>query len=207
MVEHIKDLNPEDIDLDKIFLDPNNPRFIEENIEITRTSEIMEADVQSQTQQILEKKYGISALQESIIENGYLPIDRIVVKRIETEGTDVQNYVVLEGNRRIAGAKAVVLKHQQSKVVLKPYVIESLEKIPSLVYTGADPNASWIFQGLRHISGIKDWSAIQKAKLLVQQMESKSLNYSEAGNIFGISRYLSATWARAYFAYNNAKSP
>jgi hypothetical protein len=197
MVEHIKYLNPQNLNLSQLYLDPENPRFIEDSEEISEQRDITSATIQEQAMMLLEDKYGIQTLQESIEKNGFLPIDRIVVKPIaDKEG----KFVVLEGNRRLAAAKKIKIKIDKG-MEYPEYVKESLESISVLVYSGQDENAAWIFQGLRHISGIKDWSTIQKAKLLVTEMEEDDLNYTEVGKIFGISRVQAGQWARAYYAY------
>ena len=200
MLEHIKYLIPKKLKLTQIYLDPNNPRFVEEVDDVVDPENYFDESVQEKSSNLLEKKYGLKNLQDSIISNGYLPIDRIVVRKIdEYDGED--RYLVLEGNRRVAAAKKVSISSQSNEIELEDYVLESLNDLPVLEYTGSDPNAAWIFQGLRHISGIKDWSAVHKAKLLVEQINENNLSYTEVGRIFGISHYSAAQWARAYFTY------
>ena len=203
MLSHIQYLVPSNIKLSQIFLDPNNPRFVEEQSEITPYENYTNTEVQSNTIRILERKFGLRNLQESIISNGYLPIDRIVIKEIDHK-KDEKIYLVLEGNRRVAAAKVVLEKILNTTIKVEKYIQDSLYNIPVLIYTGSDENAAWTFQGLRHISGIKSWSAIQKAKLLVSKMEENNLSYTDAGKIFGISNYSAGQWARAYYAYLDA---
>jgi len=83
-------------------------------------------------------------------------------------------------------------------------VIESLQLIPFLQYVGVEQNAAWIFQGLRHISGISDWSAFNKAKLLVDQMEEEKLTLTEVGKRFGLTPYSAGQWVRGYYSFKQA---
>jgi hypothetical protein len=101
--------------------------------------------------------------------NGFLPIDRVVVREFAED-----QYVVLEGNRRICAAKLITPLTPDGEQVPER-VLSSVETIPCLVYTGVDRDVSWIIQGLRHITGLADWSSFNKAKLLVEQMEAENL--------------------------------
>ena len=202
-MDHIRYLSPVSLELDQIYLDPNNPRFIQEVEEEIKTEDYFSDFAQERSEQLLVQKYGLQNLQDSIYENGYLPIDRIIVKQIDTvEGR--KRFLVLEGNRRIAAAKNVAKSLHDGDEGIPEHTRQSLLTIPALEYTGDDEKAAWIFQGLRHISGIKDWSAIHKARLLVEQMNEKDLTFTQVGRIFGISRYAAAQWARSYFAFTQA---
>jgi len=83
---------------------------------------------------------------------------------------------VLEGNRRVCAAKVLKEKYEKNPSSVDMDVITSLLDIDCLVYTGSESQPAWIFQGIRHIMGIQDWSAFNKAKLLVQLMENEGLN-------------------------------
>ena len=67
------------IDINNIYLDPNNPRFWSEQTR-RRTSDrrVVEANVQGRVEQEI-RRHGIEELQYSILRNGFLPLDRIVV--------------------------------------------------------------------------------------------------------------------------------
>jgi len=110
----------------------------------------------------------------------------------------------LEGNRRICAAKMVSEVTPQGENV-DGRVLESLRVIPCLVYTGGSADASWIIQGLRHITGLVDWSSFNKAKLLVEQMENEDLSLTEVGKRFGLTPHGAGQWMRGYFAFKQAK--
>lgn len=84
-------------------------------------------------------------------------------------------------------------------------VLTSLADIPCLEYVGTEQDASWIFQGLRPITGITEWSAFNKAKLLVEQMEEEQVSLTDAGRRFGLTRFGAGQWVRGYYAFKQAK--
>lgn len=201
MFEEILQLKSALIPLAQIYLDPNNPRFSEDDRPKVSDEHIDQKGLQGELMSKMEINYAVDRLKDSMENNGYLPIDRIVVREFKEE-----KYVVLEGNRRITAAKRLIQQDKDGDIELTDEVRKTIENIPSLIYYGRDEDAAWVFQGLRHISGIKDWSAYNKAKLLVDQMEEKDLNYTEAGKIFGISAWAAAQRARGYYGYLEAKN-
>ena len=194
-----KELSPLAIPLENIYLDPNNPRFTSLYWDVIPEDRIDEDKIQSIVQKRLEDSFAIDRLIMNIETNGFLPIDRIIVKRFKDE-----KYVVLEGNRRICAAKLLKTKYDINPSSVDSEVIESLVKIDCLVYTGAENQPAWIFQGIRHIMGIQDWSAFNKAKLLVQLMEDEGLSLSEVGKKFGLTAFGAGQWVRGYYAFKRA---
>ncbi len=200
MLEQIFQLSSATLTLHMIYLDPNNPRFADnEGIHIS-DEEIDNEVLQKELMAKMEREQAVDRLKDSMESNGYLPIDRIIIRQFKKD-----KYVVLEGNRRITAAKRLLELDQSKKIELDSRILITLKEIPVLIYTGEDPDAAWIFQGIRHISGIKDWSAYHKAKLLVTQMEENKLNLTETGKIFGISAFGAGQWVRSYYTYQQIK--
>lgn len=192
-------LQPIDLPLSQIYLDPNNPRFTEANWVYVSLDQWDKPDIQEVAQRRLVADFDVEKLRMSMEVNGFLPIDRVIVKRFADD-----KYVVLEGNRRICAAKLIGPTAIDGSNVAQP-VIESLASIPCILYTGTDDEASWIFQGLRHISGVMEWSAFNKAKLLVEQMENESLNLTQVGKRFGLTAHGAGQWVRGYRAFDQAR--
>lgn len=192
-------LSAVDVPLSQIYLDPNNPRFTEANWNYIAEQDWDNAEVQDAAQRRLVSDFGIEKLRMNIEVNGFLAIDRVVIQQF-AEG----KYVVLEGNRRICAAKMIGPIAMDGSAVSES-VLESLKVIPCLLYTGTDNDAAWVFQGLRHISGIVEWSAFNKAKLLVEQMEKEQLTLTEVGKRFGLSAHGAGQWVRGYSAFNQGK--
>jgi len=186
-----------DVPLQNLFLDPNNPRFAEFEPIPVLDNDIEAA--QNRVQYLLTQHYQIDKLRMNIEVNGYLPIDRVVVRQFADD-----EYVVLEGNRRIAAAKSLTMMAADGAAV-GDEVLSSLKVIPCLQYTGTDDNAAWVFQGVRHISGVYDWTAFNKAKLLVDQMEENGLNLTAVGKRFGLTPHGAGQWVRGYSAFKQAR--
>ncbi|MCP4345203.1 MAG: ParB N-terminal domain-containing protein [Desulfobacterales bacterium] len=200
MLEQVFQLSSATLTLHMIYLDPNNPRFADnEGIRIS-DEEIDNEVFQKELMAKMEREHAVDRLKDSMESNGYLPIDRIIIRQFKKD-----KYVVLEGNRRITAAKRLLELDQSKKIELDSRISQTLKEVPVLIYTGEDPDAAWIFQGIRHISGVRDWSAYHKAKLLVTQMEENNLNLTEAGKIFGISAFSAGQWVRGYYTYQQIK--
>ena len=73
------------IDINSIFLDPNNPRFVEGTFKIPLEN-IPEPDVQKSCEEQILKLEDLSDLKESIKKVGYIPVNSIVVKKIPLDG-------------------------------------------------------------------------------------------------------------------------
>ena len=195
-----KELFTKDIELEKIYLDPNNPRFISMNWEHVPDSAVNDEKIQKAVRNKLEMEFNVDRLAMNMEINGYLPIDRVVLREI-----DHNTFVVLEGNRRICAAKLLKQKETDTPGSVASEIMESILKIPCLVYTGTNTEASWIFQGLRHIMGIHEWSAFNKARLIVTLMEEESLNLTEVGKRFGLTAFGAGQWVRGYYAFKQTK--
>jgi hypothetical protein len=88
--------------LASINLDPNNPRFAEPNSKVVPPHRLDNEAVQEEVRQLLIRAFKIDKIRANIEINGFLPMDRVTVKRFKPG-----RYVVLEGNRRVCAAKMV----------------------------------------------------------------------------------------------------
>jgi len=187
------------LSIEDIYLDPNNPRFVDDSWKTIHDDSIAQENIQSNAQDKMVRLHNVEKLRVNMEVNGYLPIDRIIVRQFKPD-----KYVVLEGNRRIAAAKQIYSIHKNGAEVSKA-VLESLKSIPCLEYTGTDTEAAWIFQGIRHITGIVGWSAYNKAKLLTERFGEGGKNLTDVGKQFGLSRYGAGQWIRGFKAFRQAK--
>lgn len=155
MQDNINTLNKELVDakisLDEIYLDPNNPRFTSLKWDDIPDQQISDASIQVATKRKLEEEFSIYKLVDNIQINGFLPIDRVIVKKFAEN-----KYVVLEGNRRICAAKNIMELYKGNPEQVEESVVDSLKEISCLIYTGSERQPSWVFQGLRHIIGIQE---------------------------------------------------
>src|SRR5436853_534773 len=102
----VEQLEPHELLIDDILLDPNNPRLLTGDRAPVPDRRIPEAEVQRRTAAALaDGPFDMSRMRSSMMRSGMLPIDRIVVRPVdEAPG----KYVVVEGNRRIGAAKSVL---------------------------------------------------------------------------------------------------
>lgn len=187
---NVEELKPTTIEISEIFLDPNNPRFTKTRGKVTEKKITNEA-VQAKALEYISK-FGIDDLINSILRNGFLPLDRIVVREISGFAG---KYVVVEGNRRTAAIKLLRDRIETGEVDEEEYgedvldeLMESTKNIECLVYTGTETSdIAWILQGVRHIGGIKEWAPAQQAELVTKEVDENGLSARQVGEMLGIS--------------------
>ncbi|KLR19274.1 ParB N-terminal domain-containing protein [Enterobacter hormaechei] len=193
----------EKISIDNILLDPNNPRFwTQSNKPLVSESSFADEIKQNKARQEIDQ-YGIEDLYNSILRNGFLLLDRIVVRPVI--GIP-DKYVVVEGNRRFRSLTKLrkdieneeVLAEDIDKAELQKLLNETNE-IEVLVYHGDGGNdISWMFQGIRHISGIRAWDPAQRAKLVAEQIDGEGKKLNVVGQQFGLSARATGRLYRTY---------
>lgn len=189
---HMDQLRVTEVSVNSIFLDPNNPRFWSESKwAVVQDASVAESTVQVRTKQEIDK-HGVEDLYNSMLRNGFLLLDRIVVR----PSSDVGNkFIVVEGNRRFRSLTKLRSDIQEGTIfaddVSQDYLDDFLKKTSSievLVYEGqGGQDISWMLQGIRHIGGIRQWEPAQKAKLVVDQIDKEGKNFTTAGQHFGLS--------------------
>lgn len=202
------DLKEKTIPLESLYLDPNNPRFPDKKSHV-KSDRIKEVDVQAKANQRMAG-YGVRELANSIIRNGFLPLDRIVVMEIEGQPG---SYVVVEGNRRLAALRLVDREIAADEVeaddLSESYLTDlraSIQAIDCLVYTGSNTDIAWILQGVRHLSGIKDWSPAQKAELVVKEIDQSKLKFRAVGEMLGMTANQVGKYYRSYKALEQMRN-
>lgn len=162
----------EHIPLDELYFDLSNPRFPDRMIE-AEEDEVIEWMI---------RNGDIEALMESIATTGYSDAEPVLtVKREE------KKYDVVEGNRRLAAVK--LLNHPE-KAMVKSKTINSiaadarhtLDLIPALVYEKKPDIIAYL--GYRHITGVKSWGPLEKAKYLRQLYEQYQQDLQDREAIF-----------------------
>lgn len=200
-MELLSELKPLSISIDNLFLNPNNPRLMEKKRKIeVQDSRIIESTIQESLIDEVQKE-GITDLVEKIKKLGFLTIDRIVVRELNNG-----NYLVLEGNRRIATVKTLLKEHLKGIGTLPANILESLQQIEVLIYTGTDKDIIWLLQGIRHINGIKEWGALQQARFLYEMQENESLKASDLDKMTDLGRTKIAQKIRSYKAFQYCKN-
>lgn len=169
----------------ELLFDPNNYRFQNSPDFVTAdSSRFHEESVQQRAYLHLKQDDSLAQLKKSFITNGFIPIERIVV-RPYTAADGL--YVVLEGNRRLAALKWIS-EDNEAGVSIPTRVLEVLEKIPTIV-VGDDEEPSFYesLMGVRHVSGIKQWGGYQRSKLVATLRDEYDLSSSEVADRLGMS--------------------
>ncbi|WP_212768919.1 ParB/Srx family N-terminal domain-containing protein [Pectobacterium versatile] len=134
--------------------DPKNPRFYRLN-DASSDDAVIEEMLDDES---------VHDLMLSIGQQGYFPGEPLLVFM---DGT---NYVVAEGNRRLAAVK--LLNGELSAPARKSKSVEDIKndtankpiELPCLVYQTREEVLRYI--GYRHITGVKEWDSLSKAKYL-----------------------------------------
>ncbi len=203
-----QDFSAREVDRSRLQLDPNNPRFWVENRQTVSDSRITESQIQARTAEDIAS-HGIDELYQNILENGFLPLDRVVVRPIEGHDGD---YVVIEGNRRLAALRRLTEDIERGEVESETHddeylqtLLDSLQTLTVLEYTGDESDIAWILQGIRHISGIRDWEPAQRGKLVATQIDEGGLGFKQAGDKFGLNAQAVGRLYRGYKALMQMK--
>ena len=187
--------------LDDLMLDPNNPRFLDiADWEPVQPNQYHQDTKQNQAFQRLEGMHPgeIENLRSSIISNGFIPSELIVVKPY---AFDQSKFIVIEGNRRLTALKGIVQNSEDPDSDL----VKSICSFEVMLYTPTgddeqDKLNEMILQGIRHISGPREWGAYQKANLVVQLHDGSGQEWSEIGSRLGLGPRVTTRYYRSFKA-------
>ncbi len=159
-----------EVDIQNLKLDPINPR-LPERLKGAADRDVLNWMLSDAT---------LIDLMASISENGFFSGEPIIVIPDENH-----NYFVIEGNRRLA---AVKLLSNPGLAAISPKAVESLSNearaknnIPEKiwVYIVEERNEVENYLAFRHISGVKEWPVISKARYL-NHLYQKKVNSSNS---------------------------
>ncbi len=186
--------------LKNLYLDPNNYRFADNNnYKKIFDEEILNDNIQKRTRNFIEGKNreGVKDLLDSFRANGFLAVDMIQLKDLGNN-----NYLVLEGNRRVTALK-ILQEDDKNGVDIGIFDTKIFSSIPSVIYDENDDTNHLIIMGLKHINGNKKWPAINQAKLIYDYLFPFESNgyYEEETKLcesLGIKRVTLRVTQRAY---------
>jgi hypothetical protein len=192
------DFEAQDISVSKLLLDPNNYRFLDrKKFKKKAANRFHEESVQRATLESLEQSYQLDELKHSIITNGYVPMERIIVVPYPAKSGF---FLVVEGNRRVASLMSILKEEEEGVRELTPAQKTSFSKIPCAVLKSSGTSlkhAERIIMGIRHIAGPKEWGAYQQALLVSELKEDEDLEFKDIGETLGISSVEAARRYRA----------
>ena len=178
----------DDLDSGALLLDPNNYRFQDlEGFVYAAKERYHEDSVQEKALQRLRREENLLALKSSILRNGYVPAERIVVRPYETVPG---KWVVVEGNRRLAAVQWI-LEDFESGVAVPVSTLESIRTLPCVVIEEDAPDKVFraSLMGIRHVGGINQWGGYQRAKLVAEMKDDLRLDTAEVGERLGMTAH------------------
>jgi hypothetical protein len=155
--------------------DKENPRF---PTEIGKSSEKILIERFIRDERLLE-------IVQSIADQGFFPGEPLLVVK------NGRRYTVVEGNRRLAALKLLnkIIEPPQGRIAIER-VIQEAQHRPSEVQCLIFKQAASIvrYLGFRHITGIKPWNALQKARYMQRLLEDSHGNLSKAQGLRALAR-------------------
>jgi len=153
-------LNPPDL-----LLDPHNPRLRSEE----------EGLLQPELLRIMVERFKVRELAESIVATGYLTFDPLIAYR------DNNGVIVLEGNRRIAALKLLLdpsLAPERDRATweslasrLTDETRTAIASIEVHVYETREDADVQAYIGFRHVTGVLQWPALEKASFIARLID------------------------------------
>jgi len=176
------ELREDTLPIERLLLDPNNYRFQARGDFIrVKPDRFAEPTVQAKAQVRLRDE-SLRELKASILANGFIPIERIVVRAIDG------NFLVLEGNRRLAALRWILEEHKAGAEV-DPKLLKLMGAIPVIIVEGEEDGALYsALMGIRHVSGIKQWKGYERAQLVQELIDKHSLDSGEVADRLGMSK-------------------
>jgi len=188
--------------IENLYLDPNNPRFtdLQDKLQPVPQDRVVEAGVQEGAlTRILNERFEVKQLKDSIRTIGFLTIDRLVVTPLPQDG----KFVVIEGNRRLGAVKSLLEDHRNGQEDLGPEILLSLQSISVLLLEECDSakreHMARVLQGVRHVSGIRPWGPYQQAQIVAMMIDD-GRGMVEICEILGLPKRRINILRRCYYA-------
>lgn len=193
------------VHIEQLLLDPNNYRLFGEK----EVASIPDSDAEGLQDVTLDKLKGqrLGELKDSIRNHGFLEMERMVVRLLDTTENKEQKddskkkFIVVEGNRRAAALKSL---EKNAGVTLS----EKMKNLNVILIEGDKEEIklySATLMGIRHVSGPKKWDGFQSAKL-INDLYIDGKSYTEIGDILGISSREAGRRYRGYKAFEQMRS-
>lgn len=157
------------IPIEQLILDNENPRFAGSS----------PLPSQNDIAKNLWEEMHLDELILSIAVNGYYEHEPLLVVKKD------ENYLVIEGNRRLAAVK-ILLDSNLAKYVgarqsdlpkIGEEVKERLKKLPVIIYS--DRKQLWNYLSFRHINGARSWTAVSKAEFVANLHLNSGISFNE----------------------------
>lgn len=179
------DYKEDKLDSSVLLFDPNNYRFQEtKDFVYADPARFHEKGVQDRAYRTLKNTPNLVPLKASILRNGFIPVERLVVTPFAGQSGLFQ---VIEGNRRLAALRWIA-EDDQAGVNIPDGVKADLKAVPVIIVEG---DGTGLFQralmGVRHVSGIDQWGGYQRAKLVFELKDQFKLDSGDVADRLGMS--------------------
>jgi hypothetical protein len=147
----------ESISIKCLHFDPDNPR-LPNTVDGSNEQEVIDWMIKDAT---------LVELMGSIGEQGYFPGEPLLAVSHKIK----DNYIIVEGNRRLAAVKLLSNPEMATKKPIKIQMVAEEAKhkpqeLPIFVYPTRDEIL--VYLGFRHITGVKAWESYAKARYAYQ---------------------------------------
>lgn len=164
------------VDYTRLFLDKQNPRLPEG---VSRDEKSMLTHIALTT--------SIEDLMGAIVENGFFPGEPLITIQ---EG---DKYIVVEGNRRLTAIKLIhdpwIIERPSSKIIRLSEGANNkgdFLEIPVIVRESREEVLPYL--GFRHITGVKQWEPLAKARYMEQLFHNTDSNLSPSDRYLDVAR-------------------
>lgn len=166
----------QEISLDLLRLDPLNPRLPPEAQELEEPELLRH----------IAERYNTAEVARSIARHGFFKSEPLIV--VEDDQAN-RPYIAVEGNRRLVSLRILTEPDLSTGLDNEREwrEIELEVSIPSTipcVVTGSRTRVAAII-GFRHISGIEQWEAVQKARFIADLIDEQELSFQETAELVG----------------------
>ena len=195
----VPDGYPEDVEVGKLLLDPQNLRLLErtgDTYEDLPAKLFGQPAIQNKLFEIIKDspRFDIQALADSIANNGFLKHERLIVARF-----DGDNFLVLEGNRRVTAVRSLLERYGPNLDGLPHQIRDSMRTLPCFVLDGTaiDGNeetlneyrrGSEIYIGMRHLMGAKNWEPASRYEFQSKLILEEQWTFNDVAVRFGRSK-------------------
>ncbi|MEZ4296702.1 MAG: AAA family ATPase [Polyangiaceae bacterium] len=172
--------------LSNLYLDPNNYRFIDQDdYREVAEAQLTQDEVQRRTRRFIlgPGEANVSDLVASLKQNGWLDVEPIHVRKLSD-----REYLIVEGNRRVATLKHLQARWQGSTGQLGKLDPSIFDNVPCILYAERDDFHHLVVMGLHHISGKTRWPAVNQARLMRRLRDDLKKDPDEICASLGVSK-------------------
>ena len=200
---------PKQVPFKRIFIDPNNPRIAEDREgRYEDASDIFDSALQQRLTERTYEVYGASDLEESIVAQGWIPVDPLIVwEHIDKKG----HYVVVEGNTRTAVLRKIRntrlsrenAKLERLKKLRRPpkrEVAEQQEQLDRVKRVIADTDALRVFP-------VRAKSIADLEQVLPKLLGVRHISHARQWGPYATNRYVLSLYERTFYERYTEKEP